>query len=297
MSTQTHCGFIAIVGQPNVGKSTLLNALVGKKLSITSNKPQTTRHQILGVKTLDSVQMIFVDTPGLHQQESRTLNRLMNQAARSSLEEVDLVLFVITALHWNDQDESVLQLLIQEKSNVILVINKVDMVRDRSRLLPFMDRLSQRHSFEHIIPISAKNGIQLSELQKLIIHYLPESPHFYEADQITDRSDSFIASEMVREKLTRHLGQELPYALTVAIEAIEQHEGILKIAAVIWVEKEGQKAIVIGKGGETLKRVGEEARLDMERYFEQKVFLKLWVKVKSNWADNEQLLNHLGYGE
>lgn len=292
---QTHCGFITIVGQPNVGKSTLLNTILGKKLSITSDKPQTTRHSILGIKTRGEAQLVFVDTPGIHKGGKRALNRSMNKTARASLQDVDCVLFVVIALHWDDEDETVLKLLKKCSAPVVLVINKIDKVKQRERLLPFIEAISQKYSFAKIIPISAEKGTQVEALEKEILQYLPESPHFYEDDQLTDRSDSFMASEIIREKLTRFLGQELPYALTVGIDLFEVDEDLIRIYAVIWVERDGQKAIVVGKDGEVLKRVGIQARLDMERFFGQKVFLKLWVKVKSNWPDDEKLLNRLGY--
>lgn len=294
-SPQTHCGFIAIVGQPNVGKSTLLNTILGKKLSITSDKPQTTRHSILGIKTLNEAQLIFVDTPGIHKGGKRALNRSMNKTARASLQDVDCVLFVVIALHWDDEDETVLKLLKKCSAPVILVINKIDKVKQRERLLPFIESISQKYPFAKIVPISAEKGTQVEALEKEILQYLPESPHFYEDDQLTDRSDSFVASEIIREKLTRFLGQELPYALTVGIDLFEVEEGMIRIYAVIWVERDGQKPIVVGADGEVLKRVGTQARLDMERFFGKKVFLKLWVKVKSNWSDDEKLLNRLGY--
>ena len=297
MSKPTHCGFIAIVGQPNVGKSSLLNAILGKKLSITSDKPQTTRHSITGIKTLGEAQFVFVDTPGLHSGVTRALNRVMNKTAKAALQDVDLVLFVITALHWNDQDEAVLHLLKKNQCPVILIINKIDMVKQRERLLPFIESISQKYAFAQIIPLSTRKVAQVAAMEKELVQYLPESPHFYDEGQLTDRSDTFVASEVVREKLTRFLGQELPYALTVGIELFKEEEGVLNISAVIWVERDGQKAIVVGKDGEVLKRVGTHARLDLERYFEQKVFLRLWVKVKSNWSDDEKLLNRLGYGE
>ena len=295
MNKKTRSGYVAIVGQPNVGKSTLLNHLLGKKITITSRKPQTTRHRILGVKTIEDVQIMYVDTPGLHIKEVRAMNRYMNREAKAALRDVNVIVFVVDALRWNDQDDWVLSLLKDVSAPVILAVNKVDTVSDRKALLPYIDSLSKKFHFSSVIPISAKKGDQLDALEKEIIIFLPQDVHYYPPDQITNRSEHFMAAEFVREKLMRSLGQEIPYALTVTIESYEELEKIINISAIIWVEKPGQKAIVIGKDGARLKAVGSQSRKDMERHFEKQVFLRLWVKVKSGWSDDERLLRSLGY--
>jgi len=294
---QQRSGYVGIIGRPNVGKSTLLNHLLGQKISITSRKPQTTRHRILGVKTVDDIQFIYVDTPGLHSHGGHALNRYMNRAALQALHDVDVIVFLVDARRWHEQDDWVLKQLRHLTVPIILAINKIDKLSDRSHLLPYLAAAAARYSFFKIIPISAKNGDQLLELEKAVSDCLPQQPHLFPADQLTDRSDRFIAAETVREKLTRLLGEELPYALTVTIDAFEDEPSIVRIAAVIWVEKSSQKPIVIGEGGERLKRVGQTARVDLEKYFDKKVFLKLWVKVKSGWSDDEKSLRQLGYGD
>jgi GTP-binding protein Era len=294
----TKCaGYIAIVGRPNVGKSTLLNHLLGEKISITSRKPQTTRHRILGVKTVGDTQYIYVDTPGLHSHSGQALNRYMNQMALKTLPDVDVVLFVVDARHWTQKDDYVLKFLKNLKIPVILAVNKIDKLTDREQLLPFLEAAKARFDFLDIVPISAKKGEQLTVLENALKACLPHQEHLFPADQLTDRSERFIAAEIIREKLTRLLGQEVPYALTVTIEHYEASENIDRIAAIIWVEKPSQKPIIIGEKGERLKQVGQKARLDLEKYLEKKVFLRLWVKVKSGWSDNENLLQQLGYGD
>lgn len=290
-------GYIAIVGRPNVGKSTLLNHLLGQKISITSRKPQTTRQRILGIKTIDETQFIYVDTPGLHDHNGKALNRYMNRAALSALQDVNVIVFVVDARRWDKRDEWVLQRIDQLKTPVILAVNKIDKLSDRASLLPYLEEAAKRFSFLKIIPISAKNGDQLLDLEKAISECLPEAPHFYPDDYLTDRTDRFIAAEFVREKLTRLLGEELPYALAVTIDAFEEQPKIVRIAAIIWVEKASQKPIVIGVGGERLKVIGTKARLDLEKYLDKKVFLKLWVKVKAGWSDDESTLRELGFHE
>lgn len=297
MNKPTHCGYVAIIGRPNVGKSTLLNRMLGQKISITSRKPQTTRQRILGVKTEGDVQIIFLDTPGLHPGIKRAINQYMNREARAALRDMDVILFVVDGEHWDEQDEWVLKQLQSTQSPVILVLNKIDQVKDRSKLLPYIEKVSQAFKFHKIIPVSAKTGEQVDHLEKEIVACLPESPFYFPPDQITDRSEQFMAQEIIREKLMRGLGQELPYALTVTIVALKKEEKIIRISAVIWVEKDSQKGIVIGKEGSRLKKIGQQSRLDMEKFFGQKVYLQLWVKVKSGWSDSERLLKELGFGE
>lgn len=297
--TKTRCGYVAIIGRPNVGKSTLLNHLIGQKLSITSRKPQTTRHRILGIKTTAHQQIIYVDTPGLHQAAGRALNRYMNRAAGSAIHDVDVVLFVVEGMRWTDDDEWVLKKIQHVEAPVILVVNKIDKLADKSRLLPILEKLSARRAFASVVPICAKVAADVSVLEHEIEKYLPENTFFYPPDQFTDRSERFLAAEIVREKLMRGLGQELPYDLTVEIEQFElvktPKKSVLHISAVIYVEKAGQKAIVIGEDGERLKAIGMKSRLDMEKLFQEKVFLRLWVKVKSGWADDEKSLRNLGF--
>lgn len=291
------CGFAAIVGRPNVGKSTLLNALLGSKVSIVSPKPQTTRHRILGILTRPDAQVIFVDTPGLHAGARRAMNRHMNRAALASLQDADVNVFVVEALRWTGEDQRVLDELVKHGRPIILVLNKVDKVFPKERLLPFIEELSRRAQFVEVVPASALKGGNLESLPAAIARHLPQSPPHFPGDQLTDRSDEFRAAEIVREKLTLRLHQELPYGLTVGIEQFKEEEGRLLVNAVIWVERSGQKAIVIGRGGEQLKEVGRAARIEMSGLFARPVHLELWVKVKENWSDNENALRQLGYSE
>lgn len=293
----SRCGFVAIVGRPNVGKSTLLNHILGQKLSITSRKPQTTRHQVLGIKTVDLVQAIYVDTPGMHEEEPRALNRYMNKAATSALVDVDVVIFVVDQLAWTTADEMVLEKLSGLKCPVILAVNKVDRIENRERLLPHLDMLSRKRDFAEMIPMSALKETNLKPLEEAVGRFLPESIHFYPDDQITDRSERFMASEIVREKITRQLGDELPYSVAVEIEEFKREGRTLHISALILVEREGQKKIMIGDKGERLRSIGQEARIDMERLFDSKVMLRLWVKVKRGWADSERALKSLGMND
>ena len=297
MDNQTRCGYVAIVGRPNVGKSTLLNRILGQKLSITSKKPQTTRHQILGIKTEDELQVIYVDTPGLHNDTGgNALNRYMNKAASEALRHVDLVVFIVDRTAWTDEDQIVLEKLEHVKCPVILAVNKVDILKEKESLLPWIESLNTKREFDQIIPISAHKGHNVDQLESAVESYMPEGMHFYSEDQITDRSSRFVASELVREKLMRNLGDEVPYGTTVEIEEFTQDErGLLTISALILVEREGQKRIVIGDKGERIKVIGRDARLDMEKMFDAKVMLNLWVKVKRGWADNERALASLGY--
>lgn len=291
------CGYVAIIGRPNVGKSTLLNHILGQKLSITSRKPQTTRHRVLGVKTEGAVQAIYVDTPGLHKQADRALNRYMNKAATTATKDVDVILFVVDGMKWTPDDEMVLQRLERAASPVIAVINKVDEIENKEKLLPYLEQLAQKREFAEIIPISALRGNNLPTLEQIVEKYLPEGDFIFPEDQITDRSQRFIAAEIVREKVMRQLGAEVPYCMTVEIEEFKWEENHWLISALILVEKDGQKAIVIGKAGERLKKIGSAARIDMEKMLEAKVMLNLWVKVKSGWADDERALKSLGYNE
>lgn len=291
------CGFVAIVGRPNVGKSTLLNQLLGQKISITSHKPQTTRHRILGIKTDGESQCVYVDTPGLHLGGKSAINRYMNRTAGSALMDVDAVVFVVEALRWTEEDESVARRLETVGAPVILAVNKVDTVTDKERLLPFLQEASSHGSFAEVIPISASSGSNVEVLESVAEKLLPEGVHLFSDDQITDRSERFIAAELVREKLMRTLRQELPYSVAVEIENFSTENEIVHIDAIIWVERKGHKGIIIGKGGAMLKQIGKQARLDMQRAFGQQVFLRLWVKVKEGWSDDERTLKSLGYSD
>lgn len=291
------CGYVAIVGRPNVGKSTLLNHILGQKLSITSRKPQTTRHRILGIVTRDNTQTVYVDTPGIHGEERKAINRYMNRAATAALRDVDLVLFVVDAMKWTPDDELVVQKLKAVSVPVLLVINKVDEIADKDVLLPRIEELTKLYGFAEVVPVSALGGHNVSQLQEIVAKRLPLSPPFFREDQITDRSPRFLAAEIVREKVMRQLGDEVPYELTVEIEEFKQEGKLKRISALILVERDGQKAIVIGDGGQRLKRIGTDARIDMEKFFGGKVMLSLWVKVKGGWSDDERALKSLGYDD
>lgn len=286
------CGYVAIIGRPNVGKSTLLNQLIGRKISITSPKPQTTRNQILGIKTVGADQAVFIDTPGLHQAEKRAMNRYLNRLASSVIADADVIVFLMDARLWNEDDETVLKKLGDVKAPVILVLNKVDKLKDKERLLPFIDELKSKYDFAKIVPMSAKSEKDVLALQKIIMSLLPENQHFFPDDQTTDKSLSFQAAELIREKVISNTIEELPYSTTVTIDSIEDDPKILKISAIIWVERESQKPIVIGRDGERLKKIGTLARKDIEKNISKKVFLRLWVKVKSDWTDNESILQN-----
>ncbi len=288
-------GYVAIVGRPNVGKSTLLNYIVGQKLSITADKPQTTRHQILGVKSTDTTQVVYVDTPGIHTGGKKAINRYMNKAATSITEDVDVIVFIVQALKWTDEDQSVLNKLKQTKLPLILAVNKIDWITDKARLLPYLQQLQEKHNFTDIIPISAQKGTHVQELEELIEKYLPEGMPFFPDDQLTDRSVRFLSAEIIREKLVRELGEELPYQTTVEIESFKEEENVVRIHATVLVETKGQKTIVIGKKGERLKSISTSARLDIEKLLDEKVFLRIWVKVRKGWSDDEQALLSLGY--
>lgn len=295
-NSTTYCGFIAIVGRPNVGKSTLLNKILGQKISITSRKAQTTRHRIVGIQTEGPYQAIYVDTPGLHIEEKRAINRLMNRAASSAIGDVDLIIFVVDGTHWNDDDEMVLNKLRAAKAPVVLAINKIDNIKNKEEMLPFISTLTEKFDFAHVIPISAEKGKNVDELEKIVRQSLREGVHHFPEEYVTDRSQRFMASEIIREKLMRFTGEELPYSVTVEIEQFKVNErGTYEINGLILVEREGQKKMVIGNKGQKIKQIGSEARADMERLFDNKVHLELWVKVKSGWADDERALRSLGY--
>lgn len=295
--TPTYAALVAIVGRPNVGKSTLLNKLVGQKVSITSKKPQTTRHRIVGIDTRDNCQTVYVDTPGLHSEEKRAINRLMNKAAASSILDVEFVLFVVEGTRWTDDDQMVLNRLVAAKKPVILVVNKVDLYRDKDTLLPHLQWLGSQLNFIDVVPLSAETGDNVDALRTVVQKHLPRCEFFFPDDYVTDRSMRFMAAEIVREKLMRFLGDELPYSVTVEIERFKWEEKHYHIAALVLVERDSQKKMVIGNKGERIKTIATEARLDMAAMLEQPVFLQVWVKVKSGWADDERALRSLGYGE
>lgn len=294
-SVPTWCGYVAIMGRPNVGKSTLLNKILGQKLSITSRKPQTTRHQMIGVKTVGERQAIYVDTPGLHIQEKRALNRYMNKAARRALRDVNVVIFVVDSTKWKEEDQLVFDLLSHLTCPIILAVNKVDTVLEKEILLPYLKTLSDKKSFTEIIPISAKSGTNVDVLERKIFSLLPKSPHYFPENQITDKTIRFRVAEIIREKLTRMLGKEIPYAITIELESFKDEERLCTIHAVILVERDGQKPIIIGKQGERLKEIGIRSRVDLEQLLNKKVHLRLWVKVKGSWSDDERALISLGY--
>lgn len=302
-------GFVAIVGRPNVGKSTLMNHLLGQKLSITSRKPQTTRHKIVGIDSREKSQAVYVDTPGMHKKEVRAINKMMNRAAHSALRDVNLVLFVVDAHKWTQNDELVLEKLQNAEMPVLLVINKIDTLEDRRMVLPLIQERTKLMNFVEIVPVSALRGANLDHLRDVIEKYLPFSQPLYAFDQVTDRSERFLASEIIREKIMRQLGEELPYDLTVQIESYKTEDATVNpktgrtkpactyIDATIFVDRQGQKAIVIGDKGSKLKKIGMDARVDMEKMFEQKIMLTLWVKVKGGWSDDERALKSLGYSD
>ena len=291
------CGFVALIGRPNVGKSTLMNHLLKQKISITSRKPQTTRHRILGINTTDAGQAIYLDTPGMHNDESKALNRYLNRTADATLLGVDVVVWLLDGMFWQEYDDIIFKKIEQAGLPVILAVNKVDKIQEKDDMLVFLVDAAKRFPFAELIPISALKNINLDKLESLVMQLLPESDHIYPEDQVTDRPERFLAAEIIREKLTRRLGAELPYILTVEIERYEEHPNLAKIYAIIWVEKSSQKNIVIGKDGEMLKKVGTDARLDIERLLDHKVYLQLWVKVKSGWSDSERALHSLGFND
>ncbi len=297
MNAEFRSGLVTLFGRPNVGKSTLLNRLVGAKVSIVSPKPQTTRHRLIGVRTQPNLQVAFVDTPGLTRNIPQRIHRYMGRAASGSLEGVDLALLVVTADGWHAEDEYPLHLAQHVSCPVVLVINKVDRLKDRRQLLPLIGKLSGEMPFADIVPVSARTGENLDALEKLFRRYLPVQPPLYPAEQLTDKSERFLAAEFVCEQVFRRCGQEVPYATAVEIEIFRREKGVLRISATIWVDKPGQKPILIGAKGEGLKTIGRHARLEMQRLFSEKIYLELWVKVRRGWADNERALHRLGYAE
>ncbi len=297
MST-TRCGVVAIVGRPNVGKSTLMNHLIGQKVSITSRKPQTTRHRIHGILSRGDYQIVFADTPGIHSGHQRALNRTMNEAALSALSGVDVICFMVDSTKWTEADEHVLSLLERaEDIPVLLLINKIDQLEDKQALLPHLQNLGQRRNFAELIPVSALGGHNLDALEQAIAKRLPEGEFWFDEDQLTDRSLRFMAAEIIREKVVRQLGQELPHQMTVEIEQWKEGPKITEIAARILVERRGQKKILIGDGGDRIKKIGTQARLDIERLIERRVMLNLWVKIKAGWSDDDRALRSLGYDD
>jgi GTP-binding protein Era len=288
-------GYVSIIGRPNVGKSTLLNQILGQKVSIVTAKPQTTRQRIAGIKTTAQGQVVYLDTPGIHHSAKRALNRYMNRVAQASFKDVDLVLFMVEAGNWTRQDEFVAKALRNVDVPVFLVLNKVDLVPDKATLLTFVDNNFRDKDFAAVMMVSAKNGSGVDELEKQVLDRLPFSRPYYDEDQFTDRSERFLAAEMIREQLTLRLHQELPYALTVQIEEYKRKGGLLTVGAIIWVERESQKQITIGKNGAVLKQVGSGARMALEELLDEKVFLRLWVKVSKDWSDSEKLIERFGY--
>ncbi len=291
------CGRVGIVGRPNVGKSTLLNRILGQKLAITSHKAQTTRHSILGIKTRPEGQILFVDTPGIHRRGGDALNRYLNRTARTAVLDADLALFVVEALRWTPEDALALEAVASSGLPAIAVVNKVDTVAEKGDLLPYLQALGERHGFLGLIPISAARGEGLDDLERAVMGALPEGEPLFPEDQITDRSERFFAAELLREQLVQRYGQELPYRTTVEIERFEDQGGRYLVHALIWVERPGQKAIVIGKGGEAIKAAASQARLEMQKLFGCPVHLEVWVKVKKSWSSDEAALASLGYRE
>ena len=289
------CGFVSIVGRPNVGKSTLVNSILRNNISIVTRKPQTTRNRILGIYTMPEYQTIFVDTPGIHINEKKAINRVMNKTAINAMMDTNLNLFVCDSLYWSEEDEIVLNQLKNARSPSILLLNKIDLIHPKDKLLELISTLSNKHEFSEVIPIMAKNRDSLKSLLSIIPKYLPNSPQLYESEMITDRSRIFITSEKIREKLILQLNQEIPYGLSVEIDKFSEDTKQIRIDAMIWVEKNGQKGIVVGKEGSTLKKIGTSARLDLKNYFKKNIHLNLWVKVKSNWADSKKELISMGF--
>ncbi|MCZ6503354.1 MAG: GTPase Era [Gammaproteobacteria bacterium] len=291
------CGYVAILGRSNVGKSTLLNMMLGQKVSITSRKPQTTRHQLLGIKTTDSSQVLYVDTPGIHGNEQRAINRYMNRSARSVIRDVDVIVFVVDRTQWNSDDQLVADSIGETQTKLIVAVNKIDLIKNKQELLPQLSKIQEVVPRAEIIPISATTGENVERMESLVEAALPMSPYYFPDDQITDRSQRFLVAEIIREKLMRQLGDEIPYAVTIQIERFVRKNKTTHIDATIFVEREGQKAILIGSKGEKLKRIGSDARSDIERLLETKVMLTTWVKVKTGWSNDDRALKSLGYDD
>ena len=288
-------GYAALIGRPNVGKSTLLNRLLGQKLAITSHKPQTTRHRILGIRSDAEAQIVFVDTPGIHQRGAKAMNQYLNRTAHTSLMDVDIVLFVVQALVWTDEDAGVLDAIVRSGTPAIAAVNKVDLVADKANLLPYMQQVAEKHGFAAVVPVSARNGDNAEELAGVVRGRLPEGEPIFPDDQITDRSERFFAAELLREQIIRRYHRELPYAVTVEIERFEESEGRYIIGAVVWVEREGQRKILLGKGGAAMKETATAARKSMVDFFQTRVHLEVWIKVKKSWSSDEASLVKLGY--
>lgn len=291
------CGVVAVAGRPNVGKSTLVNALVRRKISIVTAKPQTTRQRVLGIRSNARAQIVFADTPGLHAENRQVINRHMNRAAMRALDEADLVLLVTEAPRWTAEDTHALSQCQRLHRPLAVAVNKIDKLRPRARLLPYLEALQKRADFAFMVPVSAEQGENLAELEKLLVAALPEAPPLYPLDQVTDQAEAARAAEFIREQLMQALAQEVPYAVAVQVEEFTREDKLLRVSATIWVEREGQKAIVIGRNGEMLKTVGREARLELQREFHCKVFLRLWVKVRAHWSDDEAALQAFGLKE
>jgi GTP-binding protein Era len=288
---------VAIVGRPNVGKSTLLNHILGQKISITSRKPQTTRHTLLGIHTEDDFQLVFVDTPGIHSEHKKALNEYMNQAATQAMANTDIICMIVDRTHWNADDERVFKQVKRHAAKLVVVVNKVDLLSEKARLLPYLEELYQKSGADEIVPVSAFNPNDVARLVSALVNLSPPGDALFPQDQVTTRSSRFLAAEIVREKITRQLGDELPYSATVAIESFEVGDRFTEIHATIYVERQGQKKILIGDAGSRLKSIGTEARVDMERLFDHKVVLKLWVKVKANWSDDARAMKSLGFND
>ena len=295
MTRVNRCGYVAIIGRPNVGKSTLLNRILGQKLSITSHKAQTTRHSLLGIMTTDAGQAIFVDTPGIHQRGGGALNRYLNRTARAAVGQVDLVLLVVEALRFTPEDHQALQVAKGAGVPLIAVVNKVDQLKDKQQLLPYLEALAVRHPFRELVPVSAAKGDQVEVLGQLVIEARPEGENAFPSDQLTDRPERFFAAELLREQLMQRYGEELPYQSTVEIERFEETGGLYRVHAVVWVERPGQKGIIVGRGGQALKAAAQGARLEMQKLFGCPVHLEVWVKVRKSWSSDEAALENLGY--